>query len=402
MPEGSLQVGLRDSAEALLTANVRRLEVTGIAAISPSLAEVLRLCALRAGLSRATGVTSFVLGNPKAWLGVAYHEVLAGAGDRSGTDVERANEAAWASAVSRQYERAKLHLLDNRFGAPERWPGYYLARAMALMRAREIASVSPNIGWQGATYRTERLREQWLSGADGKVVGRPDLIRDDAIIDYKTGDIYEDGDGTIAKASYVRQLKIYAFLVKERTGRWPNRGIILPMEGSPLEVELAPPTCESAVTDALNLLDRYNQLVNAGATPQELANPSAEACRWCQYQLFCPAFWEAANESWSESLGAAASGGSATASPRQLHGGAAMVLDIVSDQGTVLRGAVTLAPVNPQIHAAIKQVRTGMRVRAVGLARRADGTLVPNMRTVFALSADIPTVVVSGAKHPQR
>jgi hypothetical protein len=42
---------------------VRPLEST-----SPALAEVMRQCPLRAGLSRAAGVDAYVLGNPKAWL----------------------------------------------------------------------------------------------------------------------------------------------------------------------------------------------------------------------------------------------------------------------------------------------------------------------------------------------
>jgi hypothetical protein len=65
----------------------------------------------------------------------------------------------------------------------------------------------------------ETGREQWLSGANGRLLGRPDLLRGDAVIDYKTGDVHEHGDSSVAKASYVRQLQIYALLVRERTGK---------------------------------------------------------------------------------------------------------------------------------------------------------------------------------------
>ena len=54
----------------------RIFELQPIPTVSPSLAETLRNCPLQAAFSRFTGLKDFVLGNPKAWLGIAYHEVL--------------------------------------------------------------------------------------------------------------------------------------------------------------------------------------------------------------------------------------------------------------------------------------------------------------------------------------
>ena len=48
--------------------------------VSPSLAELLRLCSLRAILAGSRGPEPFVLGSPKAWLGTAYHRVMEGIG----------------------------------------------------------------------------------------------------------------------------------------------------------------------------------------------------------------------------------------------------------------------------------------------------------------------------------
>ena len=36
----------------------------------------MRVCQLRAGLSKADGISGVTLGNPKSWLGTAYHFVL--------------------------------------------------------------------------------------------------------------------------------------------------------------------------------------------------------------------------------------------------------------------------------------------------------------------------------------
>src|ERR1700730_12782361 len=99
----------------------------------------MRLCLLRAGISRSPGSSTFVLGNPKAWLGTAYHEVLERIVD-SKEDVDAAAERLWNEAVAAQHQRSLVHPLDRRFGLPSTWPGYHLAKASVLLRARELVA----------------------------------------------------------------------------------------------------------------------------------------------------------------------------------------------------------------------------------------------------------------------
>lgn len=369
------------------------LELTRIPAVSPSLAEVLRLCPLRAGLSRLEGASQYVLGQPKAWLGIAYHAVL----EESSRPTSDANrfEAAWLAAIEAQRERALAHPLDRRFGPPERWPGYHLVHAMALMRAREAAVSVQSLAPLSSSRERKTGREQWLSASGGRLVGKPDLIRDDAVIDYKTGDIYEDGESKVARASYVRQLQIYAFLVRECSGKWPRRGVLLPMEGSPLAVDLEPGTCENVATEALQLLDKYNFQIQVAGDPVKLANPSPEGCRWCPYQVLCPAFWTASVPSTSEPSGPATVGGLALSQPQPIHGGAAFALSLFVDEGTGPIGEVVLAPLRPEIHASLAPIQVGQHVRVTGLMRRADGSVVPSARTLIACVDDIPEIKLS-------
>src|SRR5205814_673800 len=169
----------------------------------------MRICLLRAGLSRADGLSDLVLGNPRAWLGTAYHEVLEKVPeiDRQG-DVDRDLDRLWTDAIARQYERVKSHTLDRRFGSPETWPGYHLTEGSVLRRAVEIA--------------------------------------------------------------------------------------------------LNPEDCEREAAEAVALLDKYNKRIENAADPRTLALASPEACRWCQYKSFCPAFWEKADSTWSGRLDGAA------------------------------------------------------------------------------------------------
>lgn len=153
-----------------------------IEAVSPTLAETLRLCKLRGGLSRAEGSSQHVLGNRKAWPGTAYHAVLDAVGPEHENDIEPYVRDLWNAAIEVQHERSRAHRFDKRFGSPESLPGYHMIAAMALVRARELvasasgqSSSSSNGQSAGATWR-----EKNLSGANSKVVGRPDLapIRD--------------------------------------------------------------------------------------------------------------------------------------------------------------------------------------------------------------------------------
>jgi hypothetical protein len=159
-----------------------------------------------------------------------------------------------------------------------------------------------------------------------------------------------------------------------------------------LEIELEPAACERAAADAVELLNRYNARVRTGGDAMGLASPSPESCRWCPYQMLCPAFWAAVDGTWTEILCSAAIGGPASGEPRPIHGGAAFALHLLTDEGTGPIGDVALAPLSPEIHASLLQIMADTRVRAIGLAMRADGTVAPTVRTVLARLEDLPTI----------
>jgi hypothetical protein len=102
----------------------------------------MHVCFLRAGLSRATGSSRFVLGNPKAWLGTAYHEVLEKIVevDLDQETLDAAVERLWNQAIATQQQRADAHALDRRFGSPTAWPGYHVARASVALRIQELSA----------------------------------------------------------------------------------------------------------------------------------------------------------------------------------------------------------------------------------------------------------------------
>ncbi|MCO6435457.1 MAG: PD-(D/E)XK nuclease family protein [Phycisphaerae bacterium] len=122
-----------------------QIELEPIAAVSPSLAETLRNCPLQAALSRIPSLRSCVLGNPKAWLGTAYHEVLGklwSPAEENLTDDELV-EHLWSRAIETIRAQASGHPLDRRFSDPKKWPGYFLARACVQVRAQQALAELP-------------------------------------------------------------------------------------------------------------------------------------------------------------------------------------------------------------------------------------------------------------------
>lgn len=383
------------------------LELPEIRVTSPTLAETMRTCLLRAGLSRASGSSNFVLGNPKAWLGTAYHEVLEKIVeiDPGQEPLEDAVERLWNQAAAARLQRATTHALDRRFGLPASWPGYHVARASVLLRAQELVSgpksaESPLTKQSSDPERSTALREQPFTAFGGRLLGRPDVVRAREVIDYKSGAILEHdaaAEADVVKAAYVRQLRIYGYVVRQNLGWWPERGILIPLGGAEVEVALDPLDCEREAGEAVARLDEYNERVRAGAALEELASPSIKTCRWCAYKIICPVFWDTAAADWSGQLDGAAVEGPLTHAPTPIYGGAARTITVLAERGSEVRQETTIAPLNISTYPALDGAGLGDRVRLVGLRKRADGVLVPSARTVVLRGSDLPHVITPRA-----
>lgn len=385
------------------------LELQEIRATSPTLAETMRACLLRVGLSKASGSSNLVLGNPKAWLGTAYHEVLEKIVqiDLSRESLDAAVERLWDQAIAAQQQRADAHVLDRRFGSPATWPGYHVARASVRLRATQVqiaatpaSAVAMTTKPRLAKFLCGSVREQEFTAFGGRLRGRPDVIRSDEVVDYKSGVILEHDAATqtdVVKAAYIRQLRIYGFLVRQNLGWWPKRGVLLPLGGAGVEVELEPSECEREAVEAVALLDAYNGKIRSGAAPREFASPSAQSCRRCAYKLVCPVFWQAATPEWSGQLDGAAIEGPLAGAPSAIHAGAARAIAVDVQAGTEARRQAQIAPLNPSAHSGVATLARGERVRLVGLRVRPDGVLAPTQRTVLARVADLPIINVRGS-----
>ena len=161
-------------------------------------------------------------------------------------------------------------------------------------------------------------------------------------------------------------------------------------------MELEPEKCEAEAAVAIRLLDQYNEGLTRALDPIDLATPSPENCRWCQYQLFCPAFWSTVGPEWGEELRSGVVSGKATAPPSPIHGGLALSMPLEVAQGTAAPSEViSLFPLDPSVHTDLPQMHGGDRVRVTGLWRRTDDSLVATKWTMIALEGALPKIGIN-------
>ena len=87
--------------------------------------------------------------------------------------------------------------------------------------------------------------ELWVENTDRSVGGRIDRIEASAagpiIQDFKSGRITEEsttrGQLTLI-ADYESQLRLYAALYAEQTGRWPAAMELVPLDGAPVRIDV--------------------------------------------------------------------------------------------------------------------------------------------------------------------
>src|SRR4051812_4378014 len=147
------------------------IHLSEIPRTSPSLWSHMRRCRLRAALAAASEADRWVLHDPRGWLGTTFHRVMEAA--RAGASAAD-TQKVWDSTVDKFTEAARRHPLDMRFGAPQRWPSYYLVRQRSLALAAEKGGkrVGQNHGISGPQFsqRSARGAERRLEARQRRLV----------------------------------------------------------------------------------------------------------------------------------------------------------------------------------------------------------------------------------------
>jgi CRISPR/Cas system-associated exonuclease Cas4 (RecB family) len=221
-----------------------------------------------------------------AAIGTACHRVLQRLVEerwRDGDRLDEQVEVAWCEEAAKAREEAVASAL----------PGEPLARARLKKAARALAEILAQAGEDAQLVCEERA-----SALSGKLVGQPDLVVRSStshwVVDYKSGSA-RDAAGD-PREHYITQVQLYCVLEHERTGLWPSKGVVLPLRGQRVDVEVDPERCVATARAAVAALDAYNER----APEPQPARPSAEHCRWCQGLARCDSVWTQADPEWAE------------------------------------------------------------------------------------------------------
>ena len=357
---------------------------------SPTLWSHMRLCALRAALSTSREAGDWVLHSPRAWLGTAFHRLMAA---RPSDEAEAAR--LWDSAIHELLTAASARRLDQRFASAQRWPGYYLVRQRAIASAIR-GGPSPKVGMRLAKQApSAAVTEKLLTARNGLLAGRPDQFDDRSVTEYKSA-LPDPAwpESTSVVEGYWRQLRLYAVLVGE-TAEWPVIARIVSASGHVLERNVERSDCESEADAAVAGLRAMNQLLQGGCASGELANPGEIACGQCQYQAICPAFWSwCAARSWPEFREPAARGTLKSVDPGFDGDLYAITLQLDGRYGD--GGPLSLA-LRRSVHGDLTTCRRGAFVRIVHADLRRDGRLRADISTCVFSEDDLPELELMGS-----
>lgn len=359
--------------------------LTPSARTTPTLWSHMRLCRLRAALSINSEADNWVLHSPRAWLGTAFHRLMAGMPSDS-----REAAALWDTAIAEIRTVASRHRLDSRFANAERWPGYYLVRQRAIASA--VAKGSGRSDPQrrglpeGATslWRSERL----LTARSGRLAGRPDWFDRSTVTEYKSS--LPDPDWAEAASiidGYWRQLRLYSVLLGE-TGSWPAIAQVVAASGQVLEEPVNRTACEAEADAAIAGLDAMNRALSGGCDSAALASPGQVACGQCPYLVICPAFWSWCEaSSWPELREPAACGTLVSIDPGMDDDLYAVNLRLKGRYGI---GGVRSLALRKSVHGDLMGYPRGSTLRVVFANLRPDGRLRADISTCVFSEADIP------------
>lgn len=136
--------------------------------------------------------------------------------------------------------------------------------------------------------------EKWYESKDKLIGGKIDLVieaeYETEILDFKTGAITQDvldDDGEInseLKAEYKDQLKLYAYLYFENTGKFPTQLSLVDLTNQKFTVDFSVNECNAIFEEAKSLLNSTNDCIDNGTFT---ANPTKANCKYCLYRPAC-------------------------------------------------------------------------------------------------------------------
>ncbi|MGT2502687.1 PD-(D/E)XK nuclease family protein [Bradyrhizobium guangxiense] len=320
-------------------------------------------------------------------------------GDRSGARLGQRNVRSRSARFSAPVRPAVWRPCSLAFVLPHSPAGSQRCRRPPL-KGRPIG---PAVSERRRRTDPFRNRKKLVARA-GRLVGRPDRFDRTSVTDYKSN-LPDPATpfGSEILERYRRQIRIYAAIIAEALGFWPERGIVAGPSGTSITFDLDPSECDAEADRAVQELGDWNGALSSARDALQFANPSASSCQNCRFQLVCPAFWNWLGT--TPGLGRT-SGAPVAAAGRlkavQLGNDGDLQTVTLSNVVSTLPGACEVSMVTRRsIHGDAFASPPGTDYRIVGAGLRRDGRLSAEVATVLQPTQQIPEVLLrtDGVAH---
>jgi CRISPR/Cas system-associated exonuclease Cas4 (RecB family) len=270
--------------------SVGKIQLKKIKRISPSQFYSMKNCAYKSLLAEAFEKKPLLPVSANAYLGTVLHkelEMIIRGEIKSESDLIKSFEQQIASIEERLVEQGYDFFVPLHNNVKD-----YGMKIILLKKHIKNIEDRPPVPI-GVRY----FSEKWFESKDALIAGKIDLVIESEneieIVDFKTGAITEDvldDSGEVfsaIKGEYSDQLKLYAYLYYENTGKFPSSLGLVDLARHKFSVEFTQSDCKAVYDSAKKLL----HAINNGLDKQELLSfPSEANCKYCLYRPACSSF----------------------------------------------------------------------------------------------------------------
>jgi CRISPR/Cas system-associated exonuclease Cas4 (RecB family) len=266
---------------------VGKIDFKRISRISPSQFNSMKNCAYKSLLAEAMNKKPLLPFSANAYYGTVLHKILELIS--KGAII---NDDDFNSVFQQQVKlmEEKLLIEGYNFLVPLQKKVKDFVMKKILLR-EHLKNVYKN---QTGTSSINCYSEKWVESKDKLIGGKIDLVieigQKTEILDFKTGAMTQDvldDDGEVSseiKVEYKDQLKLYAYLYFENTGKYPTHLSLVDLTKQKLTIDFSENECRDIYEEAKSLLSSINNYVDKGIFR---ANPTEGNCKFCLYRPAC-------------------------------------------------------------------------------------------------------------------
>lgn len=269
---------------------VGKIEFRKIERISPSQFYSMKNCAYKSLLAEAFEKKPLLPVSPNAYFGTVLHkmlELISKGALRNEDDFNR----MFDEQIKAVEENLQKQGYDFFIPLQKNVKDFGLKKILLKKQFRSVSEQQPK------AIGVKFYSEKWFESKDKLIAGKIDLVievgEETEIIDFKTGaikqDVLDDAGETFsdAKEEYKEQLKLYAYLYFENTGRLPTLLSLVDLAKQKFMISFSQTECSSLFEEAKILLKSTNDSINRGTF---VANPTEKNCKYCFYRPACSFF----------------------------------------------------------------------------------------------------------------